>query len=258
MRGGVKVSSDLFKKPEKKVYIPKLKKTRKFKHYLKARQLKTLKRKIEKEVDDSDLGQLKSYKLCLSFIEKFLKKYETVMNSGNSIKESNYSMFATMLAAGISQVNEEYKEIVDETNFLNNNNNNNIMNILIRNPYDYLEKYIEYIEDEDIIEDYEKAIGKYFSTFNKNKMNFNNNNNTEQEYITYSGFIRDSVNKIKDTIKKYSSELKTKKKISNNVNIDDLIMGLTVMKIKGSPNTIKAQNVILNNDFFNKFMKLGL
>jgi hypothetical protein len=87
--------------------------------------------------------------------------------------------------------------------------------------------------------------------------NNNNNTNTAQEYITYSGFIKDSVTAIKETIKKYSSELKTKKKIANNVNIDDLIMGLTAVKIKGSTNNVKS-NVVLTNDFLNKFMKLGL
>jgi hypothetical protein len=263
MKGGVKISSELFNKPKSRVstvFKPKkISKTIKRKEYLKHKRFKTLKRKIEKEVDDSDLGQLKSYKLCLAFIEKFLKKYEAVMNSGNIEKESNYSMFATMLAAGISRVNEEYEEIIDESDFLNNNNNN-VINILAKNPYEYLENYIEYIEDEDVIEDYEKVIDKYFNSFNKNKMNLNNNNNSEQEYIAYSGFIKDSVSAVKDTIKKYSSELKTKKKINNNVNIDDLIMGLTVMKIKGAPNihNIPKENVILNNDFFNKFIKLGL
>jgi hypothetical protein len=95
-------------------------------------------------------------------------------------------------------------------------------------------------------------------------MNFNNNNknntNVEQEYLSYSGFIRDSVSAVKETIKKYSSELKTKKKIENNVNIDDLIMGLTAVKIKGNKNNIKPNvkaNVVLTNDFLNKFMKLG-
>jgi hypothetical protein len=257
MKGGVKVHTSLIPEERKKkssVYVPKPKKTFKMK-YLRRKPFKTLKRKIEKEVDDSDLGQLKSYKLCLAFIEKFLEKYEDVMNSGNGIKASNYSMFATMLAAGLSIVNEEYKEIIDESEFLNNNN---VVNGLAKNPDEYLENYIEYIEDEDVIEDYEKVMSKYFNSFNKNRMNFNNNNNnTEQEYITYSGFIKDSVSSIKDTIKKYSSELKTKKKINNNVNVDDLIMGLTVMKIKGSPNVIK-ENVTLNNAFFNKFMKLGL
>jgi hypothetical protein len=270
MKGGVKISSNLFNKPKSRVstvYIPKPKKAFKTKRYLKERRFKTLKKKREKEVDDSDLGQLKSYKLCLAFIEKFLTKYEAVMNSGNVEKEANYSMFATMLAANLSYVNKEYDEIIDESDIVNNNNNNNnnVMNILTTNPYEYLENYLEYIEDEDILEDYEKVIDEYFNSFNTNKYNKhkmvinnnNNNNNSEQEYIAYSGFIRDSVSAIKDTIKKYSSELKTKKKINNNINIDDLIMGLTVMKIKGAPNAPK-ENVILNNAFFNKFMKLGL
>jgi hypothetical protein len=255
MKGGVKKFPSVVNKPKSRVStVFKPRKTHKRKYYLiKPKRFKTLKRKIEKEVDDSDLGQLKSYKLCLAFIEKFLKKYETVMNSGNVEKESNYSMFATILAASLSQVNEEYKEIVDESDLLNNNN---VMNILTKNPDEYLENYIEYVEEEDVIDDYEKAIEKYFNSFNKNKMNINNNN-SEQEYITYSSFIRDSVSAVKDTIKKYSSELKTKKKIANNVNIDDLIMGLTVMKIKGSTNSSKS-NVVLTNDFLNKFIKLGL
>jgi hypothetical protein len=254
MKGGVKISSTLLNKPKRRVstvYIPKPKKTFKMKH-LRQKRFRTLKRKIEKEVDDSDLGQLKSYKLCLAFIEKFLKKYEAVMNSGNVEKQSNYSMFASMLAAGLSEVNEDYDEIIDETEFMNNNNNT-VMNTLISNPSDYLEKYLEYIEDEDILEDYEKAMEKYFNSFNKNKIN--NNNNSDQDYITYSGFINNSVNAVKGTIKKYSGELKTKKKIANNIDIDDLIMGLTAIKIKGVPTN---KNIMLSNDFLNKFMKLGL
>ena len=262
MKGGVKLHPTLAPQPKNKkstVYLPKPNKTFKKKRYLKQRRFKTLKKKIEKEVNNSDLGQLKSYKLCLAFIEKFLQKYENVMNSGNGEKESNYSMFATMLASSISKVNEKYEEIIDETDLLNNNNNN-VMNVLTKNPYDYLEKYIEYIEDEDILEDYEKVIDKYFNSFNNTKMNTNNNNtntNVQQEYITYSGFIKDSVSAVKETIKNYSSELKTKKKIENNVNIDDLIMGLTAVKIKGSTNNVKS-DVILSNDFLNRFMKLGL
>lgn len=261
MKGGVKVHPTLAPQPKNKkstVYLPKPKKTFKKTRYLKQRRFKTLKKKIEKEVNNSDLGQLKSYKLCLAFIEKFLQKYENVMNSGNGEKKSNYSMFATMLALSISKVNEEYEEIIDETDLLNNNNN--VMNVLTKNSYDYLEKYIEYIEDEDILDDYEKVIDKYFNTFNNTKMNTNNNNNNtniQQEYITYSGFIKDSVSAVKETIKNYSSDLKTKKKIANNVNIDDLIMGLTAIKIKGSTNNVKS-NVILSNDFLNRFMKLGL
>lgn len=250
MRGGVKKFLSLVNKPKSRVStVFKPRKITKRKHYLlKPKRFKTLKRKIEKEVDDSDLGQLKSYKLCLAFIEKFLKKYETVMNLGNVEKESNYSLFVSMLATNISKVNEEYSEIIDESELTNNS----IINILLEKPDEYLEKYIEYVEEEDILKDYKKAIEKYFNSFNKNKMNINNNN-SEQEYITYSSFIRDSVNAVKETIIKYSTELKTKKKIANNINIDDLVMGLTAVKIKGDANSVP-----LSNDFLNKFLKLGL
>jgi hypothetical protein len=266
MKGSGKVHTSLIPEEKKKkssVFIAKPKKSFKLKSHIKSRGFKTLKKKIEKEVDDSDYGQIKSYKLCLAFIERFLEKYEIVMNSGNTEKETNYSLFATMLAVNLSQVNEAYDEIIDESDFLNNNVNN-VMNVLVRNPYDYLENYLEYVKDEDVLGDYEKAIDKYFNSLTSSKMNFNNNNknntNDEQEYLSYSGFIRDSVSAVKETIKKYSSELKTKKKIANNVNIDDLIMGLTAVKIKGNKNNIKPNvktNVVLNNDFLNKFMKLG-
>ena len=166
------------------------------------------------------------------------------MNSGDTEKESNYSMFATMLAANLSQVNEEYNDIIDENDFLNNNVNN-VMNVLTKNPYDYLENYLEYVEDEDIVGDYEKVIEEYFNSFNTNKYNMNkmsinnnNNKNIEQEYLSYYGFIRDSVSAVKETIKKYSGDLKAKKKIANNVNIDDLIMGLTAIKFNGNKNNL--------------------
>jgi hypothetical protein len=271
MKGSGKIHPSLAPVEQKKkstVYLSKPKKTYRLKSKLKSRKFKTLKRKIEKEVDDSDLGQLKSYKLCLAFIEKFLEKYEAVMNSGNVEKESNYSMFATMLASNLSDVNKEYDDIIDESEIINNNNNNNNLMKIVRNPYDYLEKYLEYVEDEDILGDYEKVIEEYFNSFNTNKynthkmiINKDNDTNVEQEYLSYYGFIRDSISAVKETIKKYSGDLKAKKKIANNVNIDDLIMGLTAVKIKSNKNNgrpnIKA-NVILSNDFLNKFMKLGL
>ena len=58
-------------------------------------------------------------------------------------------------------------------------------------------------------------------------------------------------NMLTPTKKDVPSELKTKKKINNTVNIDDLISGLTIMKIKGAPN-IHKDNVTLNNDFLNR------
>lgn len=255
MKGRGKVHNSLINKPKNKissVFRPKsvflTKKKDKFKR---RKTLKTLKKKIEKEVNNSDIGALNSYKLCLAFINQFIKKYELVINSGNIGKSSNYSLFATMLGSAISSVNKEYNEIIDDAELTENEN---ITNILTRDPSIYLENYLDYIEENEILEDYENIIDKFFNT---NKMEFNNNNNNIQnEYITYSGFIRDSAAAIKETIREYSGELKTKRKIANNVNIDDLIMGLTSIKIKGTPN-IKS-NVVLSNDFFNKFMKLGL
>jgi hypothetical protein len=257
MKGGVKEYPSLALEAKRKVstvYKPKMTKKFKVKHL---KKFKTLKRKLEKVTNNSDVGQIKSYKLCLAFIDKFLKKYETIMNTKNSEKQSNYSLFASILAIALSKVNEEYDDIIDESELLNNNNTVN----LIQNPDEYLEKYLEYVEDEDIIGDFEKVIEKYFNTTNRTNNyrmelnNSNNGNNIEQEYVDYSGFIRDSVSAVKETIREYSSELKTKKKIANNVNIDDLIMGLTAVKIKGAPNN--TINAVLTNDFLNKFMKLG-
>lgn len=255
MKGAGKVHNSLVFKPKNKrstVYKPKNKFLTKKKDRLRRRKtLKTLKRKIEKEVNNSDLGALNSYKLCLAFIKQFIKKYESVMNSGNVEKSSNYSLFATMLGSAISSVNEEYSEIVDDDELTENEN---VTNLLTHDPNEYLENYLDYIEDNEILEEYDNIMGKYF---NGNRMEFNNNsNNIRNEYITYSGFIRDSAEAIKQTIKEYSGELKTKKKIANNVNIDDLIMGLTAIKIKGAPNA--KSNVVLSNDFLNRFMKLGL
>ncbi len=266
MKGSGKVHQSLAPVPKKKistVYVAKPEKSFKVKKFLKQKKFKTLKKKIEKEVDDSDLGQLNSYKLCLAFIEKFIEKYDMIMDSKKSDKISNYSLFATMLASSLSEVNEDYEDIIDENDILNNNN---IMNVLSKNPFEYLEKYIEYIEDEEILEDYEKVLDKYYNSILSARMQFNNNTNSntnvKEEYIEYSGFIKDSVTAIKETIKEYSNVLKTKKKIANNINIDNLIMGLTAVKIKDSTDNIKSKvvksNIVLSNDFLNRFMKLGL
>ncbi len=99
-------------------------------------------------------------------------------------------------------------------------------------------------------------------------MDMNNNNTArlEDDYKEYYGLLHDTSKAVIDVIKKYSLELKEKNKIAENVNIDSLISGLTAIKIKGvnvPKENIKvvierSKNNNINEEFFSKFMKLGL
>jgi hypothetical protein len=228
--------------------------------------LKTLKRKIkETEEDTTDVGVIKSFILCKKFIKVFLKKYDVVRNSNNAEKISNYSVFATMLASNILEVVNEYDRIVDYEDLHLSNNDEKFYS----EPEEYLEEFIDFIDKDDTVEDFANIVIEYYdSMFNKNKMDMNNINKAslEEDYKEYYGLLHDTSKAVIDVIKNYSLELKQKNKIAENVNIDSLISGLTAIKIKGvnaPKENIKvvierSKNNNINEEFFSKFMKLGL
>lgn len=226
--------------------------------------LKTLKRKIkETEEDTSDVGVIKSFILCKKFIKVFLKKYDMVMNSNNQEKRANYSIFSTMLASSILTVVNEYDRIVDDEDLQLSNNDEK----LYSEPEEYLEEFIDFIDEDDTVEDFANISIKYYDTmFNNTGMNMNNNNKNSlrDEYLEYYGFLHDISKAVVDVIKKYSIELKSKNKITENVNIDSLISGLTSMKIKGANTPKENIRIIIKNSgdlnerFFANFAKLGL
>lgn len=186
------------------------------------------------------------------------------MNSSNQEKRANYSIFATMLASNILEVVNEYDRIVDDENLHISNNDER----LYSEPEEYLEEFIDFIDEDDTVEDFANIVIEYYdSMFNKNKMEMNNNTNSlREDYLEYYGLLHDTSKAVIGVIKKYSLELKEKNKIAENVNIDSLISGLTAIKIKGvnaPKENIKvvierSKNNNINEEFFSKFMKLGL
>ena len=281
MKGGVKVHSALRPleraKPSRgiKVYRNTKRKSKTFgKHKYRVKsKLKTLKRKIkETEEDTTDIGVIKSFLLCKKFIKTFLKRYDMVMNSNDIEKQTNYDIFASMLAANISSIVEEYSRIIDDEKLLLNTNEK--LNILYKEPEEYLEEFIDFIEEDDTVEDFAKIATEYYEKPHKSNANMNNNNNNNNtnslrdEYLEYYWLLHDISKGVISVIKKFSLDLKSKKKIAENANIDSLIMGLTAVKIKGAENVPKRDMTViieksknnnnLDEDFFSRFMKLGL
>jgi hypothetical protein len=272
MKGGVKVHTSLAPKVKSqgrvKLYRDTKKKLKSFKNakkrYGMRKPLKTLKRKIrETEQDTSDVGVVKSFILCKKFIKVFLKKYDIVMNANDMEKRSNYQMFAAMLASGISAVVNEYSRIVDDEELHLANNDEK----LYSEPEEYLEDFIDFIDEDDTVEDFANIVIEYYDNLPINGMEVNNNtNDLREDYLEYYGLLHDTSKAVIDVIKNYSLELKSKNKLANNVNIDSLISGLTAIKIKGAnapKENIKviiekSGNDSLNEDLFSRFMKLGL
>jgi hypothetical protein len=147
--------------------------------------------------NNSDLDNLKVYKLCLKFIKKIIKNYKSVMENNNEDKKSNYSAFMSMLAANISTVNNNYAEIIDEDKLLNNSNNT--LSYLAEYPDKYLENYLEAVED--IEKDYDNA--------------FENQRNDPSMYLEYYNFVKDSLKEIKNTLKSYASMIKNNSVLNN-------------------------------------------
>ncbi len=224
------------------------------------RKFRTLKKKL-KEEDTSDIGVLKSFIRANRFIELFIKKYDTVMKSNNEDKRSNYSLFATMLASNILSVVKQYERIVDDDDL---HLNNNAEELLI-NPNEFLEDFIEFVEEDKTADEFANIAIKYFKASRPNRMEANNQDfeDLEEDYKEYQGFLQDTVTAVKDTIKEYSLDEKIKDKMA--ININSLVMGMSAMKVKGASNTITnitnkvvEKNNKLNEDFYSMFNKLGL
>jgi hypothetical protein len=263
--GGAKVHGSLIPtaQPIQRVNTrrkPKTTQKRRVKYTLK-KPLKTIKKQLVKmEANTSEIGVIKSFIQCKHFIKVFLRKYDTVMNSINQEKRSNYSLFATILATNISSIVKNYDSIMN--NSLQNNND------LYMEPEKYLEDFLKVIKEEDVLEKFANIALEHYNSYNNGRMNINNNNNNnDSEYLEYYGFLNDTSKAVIDTIKEYSLDLKAKRKINENTNIDALIMGLTSVKIEGKNNITNIKKSIENNslnrnlineDFFSKFAKLGL
>ena len=207
----------------------------------------------------------KSYEQCIIFIKLFIKRADRIANSNNTGRKDNYDIFASILKENLIEVNEKYEDIIDNEKFENNNNN-------LVNPLEYLEKYIKLVKDEKIVDEFNKAVDEYYEN--------PGNNNTKEEYNDLYNFLNDSANAVKETIRKYSGDLKSKKsaameeendsniaqalvpasaaameeensgRLNTNLNINSLISGFSAVKVNNNPNAVNNMSSI--------FSRLGL
>lgn len=231
--GGVKVHPSLAKKPKKSMEKTKrTKKSYKLKYHTTA--LKTLKRKIKKRVtDDSPQALLKGFRLSTEFLRKILKRYERIFHNANATKLSNYSIFLSILATSLFTVARKNEDLIDAEK------NPHVLNeeIAVLEPHEYVERFLDFIEEEDIAKELKEAAAEYFAKelrSPKRMMTGNVENDLEEleeEYLELSHFIQDVNTAVAETIRNYSKVLKESKALNNNVNLNELILGLTEVKI---------------------------
>jgi hypothetical protein len=210
-------------------------------------RLNTLKKKLEEE-DSSDRGVGKNFLRAIRFINVFTEKYDVVMESNNGDKRSNYSLFATMLAANILSVVKEYNRIIDDEELYLNNNADE----LLASPNEFLEEFVEYIEEDKIADTFGSYAIKYFKKSRPNRMEINNKSfeELEENYKEYRGLLEDTVSAVKNTIKEYSLDEKIQEKIAVNNDLNDLVEGMLFMKINRENKSV--------NDLSSMFKTLGL
>jgi hypothetical protein len=261
MRGAGKVHGSLVReaKPKNQRVTIRKKKSRQVRNRLlpkyglsQKNRLYTLKKKLEEE-DPSDKGLIKNFLRTIRFIKLFTKHYDTVIESNNENKSLNYSLFASILASKILSVINEYYSIVDNKLF-NNNNNNNVKKLL-KDPNEFLEDFVEYIEEHKIADKFTNYAIKYFKKSQPNRMSNESIEELEENYKEYQGLLEDTVAAVKNTIKEYSLDERVSQNVSQkmevNNDLNDLISGLSVMKVNESNNK-------LNEDLYSMFNKLGL
>lgn len=212
-------------------------------------RLYTLKKKLEEE-DPSDKGLIKSFLRAIRFIKLFTKHYDTVIESADENKSLNYSLFASILASKILSVINEYYRIVDNKLFNNNN-----VNKLLKDPNEFLEDFVDFVEEHKIADKFANIAIKYFKKSQPNRMSNESIEEIEENYKEYQGLLDDTVTAVKTTIKEYSLDERVSQNVSQkmavNNDLNDLISGLSVMKVNVSNNK-------LDEDLYNMFNKLGL
>ncbi len=214
-------------------------------------RLNTLKKKLEEE-DPSDRGIGKNFLRAIRFIKAFTENYDVVIDSNNGVRRSNYSLFATMLATNILSVVEEYDSIIEDDDLYLNNNAEE----LLVSPNEFLEDFVEYIENNKIADKFAKYAIKYFKRSHPNHMMTNNKSfeELEENYREYQGLLDDTVKAVKTTIKKYSLDERVSQNVSQkmavNNDLNDLVEGMFGMKINRENKSV--------NDLSNMLKTLGL
>jgi hypothetical protein len=257
MKGAGKVHGSLVReaKPKNQRVTLRKKKSRQVRNRLlpkyglsQKNRLYTLKKKLEEE-DPSDKGLIKNFLRANRFIKVFTENYDTIIESTNKDKLSNYSLFASMLAANIVSVVKEYNRIIDDDDLDNSAEELNLY------PNEFLEDFVEYIEEHKIADKFTNYAIKYFKRSRPNRMSNESLEELEEKYKEYQGLLDDTVKAVKKTIKEYSLDERVSQNVSHkmavNNDLNDLISGLSVMKVNESNNK-------LNEDLYSMFNKLGL
>lgn len=196
---------------------------------LASRRMKSIKEELKGESNINSISVLESYKKIIKFIELFIKKADYVAEKATEDKQLKYELFAMSLKEKLKEINENM-EFSDITNELNENND--------PNPLDYLEAYVEFVDEADLEEKFEESFG-------------------ENEHNEYYEFMKETVDAVKEIIIKVSkpevivpesaamilennnrSESAVELAKENNVNINSLIAGLSAVKMnKNNRNT---------------------
>lgn len=214
-------------------------------------RLNTLKNKLDEE-DPSDRGIGKNFLRAIRFIKVFTENYDVVMDSNNGVRKSNYSLFATMLAANILSVVKEYHRIIDDDDLYLNNNAEE----LLTSPNEFLEDFVEFIEEDKTADTYAKYVKQYIKRSHPNRMMTNNKSfeELEENYKEYSGLLEDTISAVKTTIKKYSLDERVSQNVSQkmavNNDLNDLVESMFSMKINRENKSV--------NDLSNMLKMLGL
>lgn len=186
--------------------------------------------KVESNITNSDVKN--SYEQCIEFIKLFIEKADYVRNSGNAEKEDNYAIFAMALMENLKAVNNNFDDILNSDNIDDEGN-----------PLDYLEEYIELVEDKKIVKNFDKVVEEHYK-----------NSENDDDYLELYNFLNDSVNAVKETIKTYS--LKKMKKISNNMQVDNEYIKNAQVDNEYIKKNEQVNNAQLNS-IISKFSSMG-
>lgn len=205
---------------------------------LAARRMKSIKKELQGESNINSISVLESYKKIIMFIRLFIKKADYVAKTKNEDKQLKYDLIAMSLQEKLKEINENI-EFSDITNELNENND--------PNPLNYLEEYVEFVDESELEEKFEESFGR-------------------NEHNDYYEFMKETVDAIKEIIIKLSkpevipsvsaammleningSKLESEVGLAeeNNVNINSLIAGLSKMNMKKN-NRNTNMEVLLN------------
>jgi len=213
------------------------------------KDMKSLKEKLKEKTNNNSLSILNSYKRVIKFISLFIEVGDYLAKTKDIKKQAKYDEFAMLLKYNLKEINDndEFSDITEELNENSENNENNENKF--ENPLDYLEEYVEFVEDENLEKKFEESFGT-------------------NEHQIYYDFMKDTVDAVQKIIIKFSktkvivasapaamaleningseSELESGLIVENDVNINSLIAGLSAVKMNKNNSNI---NSVLNRLF---------